>query len=82
MSVPASARINGAGTVSADASSPNASIDSRGPSGPSGCHDPRPARSDSFSVSPSSLPAGRRLSLATTGGIEPEDSGDTARGRD
>ena len=51
--------------------SPNASIDSRGPSGPSGCHDPRAARSDSFSVPPSSLPAGRRLSLATTRGIDP-----------
>ena len=37
MSVPASARIKGAGTVSGDVSSPNASIDSRAPSGPSGC---------------------------------------------
>ena len=64
--VPSVTRINGAGTVSDWDVSPSASIVSEGPAGPSGCHDPMPARSDRLRVLSASVPAGFRLSLGTT----------------
>jgi len=64
--VPSTTRISGAGTVSGDPISPNASTCSAGPDGPSGLHCPAAARSASASVPRSTLPARRVLSLGST----------------
>src|SRR4029434_2201109 len=59
-------RIIGAGTLSGAAISPSASIVRPGPDGPSGRHTPRPARSVSVRMPPSSEPARWRLSFTIT----------------